>query len=364
MKAVVVFSKGHEVKVLEVPEPRLDTPGQVRVRTLEVGVCGTDKEIIQGEHGRAPSGSDYLILGHECLGEVVEVGAEVKDFQVGDLVVPRVRRPCPHESCAPCRDGHPDFCATGEYTERGIQGAHGFCAEFFVDEARYLHRVPRELREVAVLTETLTIAEKSLRQVQLVGQRVPGKRSAPGRAVVMGAGPVGLLGAMLLLRAGYETTMYSHAPKPNEKAKLTEALGVPYLSSEEHEVKALVEQRGRADVVYEATGAASASFRLVTALAPNGVFVFTGVPEAEKTKWDVGTLMKQLVLNNQVLLGTVNAAAEDFDAAVADLARFQGDWPGELNAIISARHPPEDFAQVVTGDKRSAVKDVIVFSRG
>ena len=134
--------------------------------------------------------------------------------------------------------------------------------------------------------------------------------------------------------------MYSHAPKPNEKAKLTEALGVPYLSSEEHEVKALVEQRGRADVVYEATGAASASFQLVTALAPNGVFVFTGVPEAEKTKWDVGTLMKQLVLNNQVLLGTVNAAAEDFEAAVESLGHFRGAWPGELESLITARHPP------------------------
>ncbi|ATB29990.1 glucose 1-dehydrogenase [Melittangium boletus] len=364
MKAVAVFPKGHEVKVIDVPEPRLEAPGQVRVRTLEVGVCGTDKEIVQGLHGRPPQGEDHLIVGHECLGEVVEVGAGVKDVKVGDLVVPRVRRPCSEASCAPCRQGHADFCVTGQYTERGIQGAHGFCAEFFVEDARYLHVLPRELRQVGVLTETLTIAEKALRQVALLRQRVPWKRDAPERAVVLGAGPVGLLGAMALVRAGYETTVYSHSRKPNKKAELAESWGVPYLSSEELEVKALVEQRGRADVVYEAAGAAGAAFTLVSGLAPNGVFVFTGVPESEKEKVDQGALMKQLVLNNQVLLGTVNAAAEDFEAAVRDLSLFRGTWPGGLEAIITARHPPEDYAEVVTGDKSSAVKDVIVFSRG
>ena len=364
MKAVAVFPQGHEVKVIDVPEPRLERPGQVRVRTLEVGVCGTDKEVVQGIHGSPPEGEDHLIVGHECLGEVVEVGEGVEDVKVGDLVVPRVRRPCPDEACAPCRQGHSDFCTTGRYTERGIQGAHGFCVEFFVEEARYLHVLPRALRPVGVLTETLTIAEKALRQVRLLRQRVPWKRAAPERAVVLGAGPVGLLGAMALVRAGYQTTMYSHSRKPNKKAELTEALGVPYVSSEEHAVEALVEQRGQADVVYEAAGVAGAAFALVPGLAPNGVFVLTGVPEPHEEKLDQGGLMKQLVLHNQVLLGTVNAAAEDFEAAVESLAHFRGAWPGELESLITARHPPEDYARVVTGEQASDVKDVIVFSPG
>lgn len=364
MKAVAVFPKGHEVKVIDVPEPRLGSPSQVRVRTLEVGVCGTDKEVVEGKHGKPPEGEPHLIVGHECLGEVVEVGEQVKDLKPGDLVVPRVRRPCPSPDCLPCRSGASDFCVTGQYTERGIQGAHGFAAELFVEDARYLHRVPRELREVAVLTEPLTIAEKALREVAHVQTRMPWGRALPGRAVVLGAGPVGLLGAMALLRAGFQTTVYSRSPKPNPKADLAEALGAPYLSSKQHRVDALVRQRGRADVVYEAAGVASAAFELLQALAPNGVFVFTGVPESEEGQLDEGGLMKQVVMNNQVMMGTVNAAAQDFEAALEDLGRFRAKWPGRVERLVTARHRPEDYAEVVRGKKDSTIKDVIVFTPG
>ncbi len=364
MKAVAVFPKGREVKVIDAPEPRLSAPTQVRVRTLEVGVCGTDKEVAQGKHGEPPKGEDHLILGHECLGEVVEVGEQVKGLAPGDLVVPRVRRPCPSRECGPCRAGYSDFCVTGEYTERGIQGAHGFAADFFVEDAQWLHKVPHALRGVAVLTEPLTIAEKALREVAHVQSRMPWVKKPSGRAVVLGAGPVGLLGAMALMRAGFETTMYSRSPKPNPKAELSEWLGVPYVSSKQQSVDALVKDKGQADVVYEAAGVASAAFELLRGLAPNGVFVLTGVSESEEEELDEGVLMKQLVLNNQVLLGTVNAAAEDFEAAVEDLGRFEKKWPGGMGRILTARHPPEAYAEVVLGDKSSAIKDVIVFSPG
>jgi threonine dehydrogenase-like Zn-dependent dehydrogenase len=364
MKAVAVFPKGREVKVIDAPEPRLRSPTQVRVRTLEVGVCGTDKEVVQFKHGEPPQGEDHLILGHECLGEVVEVGEQVKGLAPGDLVVPRVRRPCPVRECTPCQAGYSDFCVTGKYTERGIQGAHGFAAEFFVEDAQWLHVVPRALRGVAVLTEPLTIAEKALREVAHVQSRMPWARKDSGRAVVLGAGPVGLLGAMALMRAGFQTTMYSRSPKPNPKAELSESLGVPYVSSKENKVEALVRQRGRADVVYEAAGVASAAFALLPGLAPNGVFILTGVPGSQEEELDEGELMKQLVMKNQVVLGTVNAAAEDFEAAVKDLEGFGKKWPGGLERIITARHPPEAYAEVVLGDKSSAIKDVIVFSPG
>jgi len=364
MKAVAVFPKGREVKVIDAPEPRLRSPTQVRVRTLEVGVCGTDKEVVQFKHGEPPQGEDHLILGHECLGEVMEVGEQVKGLAPGDLVVPRVRRPCPVRECTPCQAGYSDFCVTGKYTERGIQGAHGFAAEIFVEDARWLHKVPHALRGVAVLTEPLTIAEKALREVAHVQSRMPWERKESGRAVVLGAGPVGLLGAMALMRAGFQTTMYSRSPKPNPKAELSESLGVPYVSSKENKVEALVRQRGRADVVYEAAGVASAAFALLPGLAPNGVFILTGVPGSQEEELDEGELMKQLVMKNQVVLGTVNAAAEDFEAAVKDLEGFGKKWPGGLERIITARHPPEAYAEVVLGDKSSAIKDVIVFSPG
>ncbi len=361
MKAVAVFPKQREVRVIDAPEPRLQSPSQVKVRTLEVGVCGTDKDIVQFTYGTPPPGSDYLIVGHECLGEVVEVGEAVHGFQPGDLVVPRVRRPCPHATCPACRHGHPDFCITGDYTERGIKDAHGFCSEFFTEDVAYLHRVSSELRPVAVLTEPLTIAEKALREVERIQERLPWK-PGPGRAVVLGAGPVGQLGVLALLRRGYATTVYSRSPKPNDKAAAAEAVGAPYHSSKEVSPEELVRRVGAADVIYEATGVAKASFDTLKALADNGVFVFTGVPaHDEPMSLDGAAVLKQLVLKNQVVLGTVNAADSDFDMALQDLARFRARWPGGLERLITARHPPEAFSDVVTGKKGGGIKHVIAF---
>lgn len=162
MKAVAVFPQTREVRVIEHEAPRMTEPDQVKLRILDIGICGTDKEICAFEYGTPPPGSDYLVIGHESLGEVIEVGPAASRVNVCDLVVPTVRRPCPHPECRPCRSGYPDFCSTGDYTERGIKEAHGFMTEEVVDHERYMHVVPPELRDVAVLTEPLTIAEKFL----------------------------------------------------------------------------------------------------------------------------------------------------------------------------------------------------------
>ena len=155
----------------------------VRVRMLEVGVCGTDAELCAFEYGDPPANEDYLIVGHEALGRIEEVGAEVERLRVGDLVVPSVRRPCSHERCAACATGNQDFCVTGDFTERGIKGAHGFLAEEIAEQERYLHIVPAELRDVGVLTEPLTIAEKALRQYAAIQRRPCMKLSSSASAI-------------------------------------------------------------------------------------------------------------------------------------------------------------------------------------
>ncbi|RKG78611.1 glucose 1-dehydrogenase [Corallococcus terminator] len=360
MKAVAITFPSREVRVLDVSEPRLHSPTEVKVRTLEVGVCGTDQDILKGHHGAAPKGEDHLILGHECVGEVVEVGVHVQGLKVGDLVVPRVRRPCPHTRCPACRHGHPDFCVTGDYTERGIQGAHGFCAEFFVEDAAYLHRADDALRGVAVLTEPLTIAEKGLREVAHIQSRLPWKVQ-PGKALVLGAGPVAQLGAMALMRAGYEVTAYSRSPKPNEKAAAAESIGVPYVSSKEVTVEALKKQLGGGvDVIYEATGASKVAFDSLNVLEENGVLIFTGVPGREEPLELQGAeVLGQLVLGNRVMFGTVNASDGDFSAALEDLARFRARWPGKVEQLITQRHPPSEFVKVV--EAKGGIKHVITF---
>src|SRR5512138_818610 len=232
MRAVAVFPRVPEVRLVEHPEPQILAPSQVAIRVREVGICGTDREIAAGAHGAAPDGSPYLVLGHEALGEVVDVGTSVSRLRRGDLVVPTVRRPCRDMRCRACATGHPDFCTTGEFIQRGIRGAHGYLAERVVDEQRYMVPVPAELRDVAVLTQPLSVAEAALRQVEDLQRRLPwadedgsAGRPASRVAVVIGAGPVGLLSALALRVRGYETAVHSREAR-GKKSALVEAFWI------------------------------------------------------------------------------------------------------------------------------------------
>ena len=182
MRAVAVVPAERTVRTVEHPEPPAPTAGEVLVRTLEVGICGTDAELCAFHFGHPPTGEPYLVLGHEALGVVEAVGAGVTELTPGDLVVPSVRRPCSAEDCVACRAGYPDHCTSGAFTERGIFGSHGFLTERFVEHAEHLHRLPSALRPLGVLTEPLTIAEKGIRQFVAVRRRLPIMPTYSGRA--------------------------------------------------------------------------------------------------------------------------------------------------------------------------------------
>jgi threonine dehydrogenase-like Zn-dependent dehydrogenase len=367
MKAIAVFPKDRAVRLIDAPEPSIESPTQVKLRMLDVGICGTDREIARFEYGTPPAGSDYLIIGHESLGQVVEVGSGATGLQAGDLVVPMVRRPCPHATCTACRAGRQDFCFTGDFTERGIKGRHGFMTEYVVDDARYMNPVPAALRDVAVLVEPLTIAEKGLMQLWQVQQRLPwgATKDTPqayGRrmqAVVLGAGPVGILGAMALVEQGFETFVYSRGKAPNEKATLVESLGARYVSAEETSVEGLARRIDGIDVVYEATGASGVAFEMLRVIGPNAVFIFTGVPgRKEPIAVDTAGIMRNMVLNNQVVFGTVNAGKDAFEAAIRDVGRFEKRWPRAVRAMITGRHAIEQYDALLVGEA-TGIKNVL-----
>jgi threonine dehydrogenase-like Zn-dependent dehydrogenase len=369
MKAVSVFPKRREVRLTDEPEPELTAPSDVKLRMLEVGICGTDKEIAACQYGTPPHGHENLVIGHESLGEVVALGAAVRGLALGDLVVPMVRRPCERAECRPCRAERQDYCTTGEFVERGIKEASGFMTEYVVDDARYMVKVPKTLRDVAVLVEPLTIAEKALAQVAVIQQRLPWacpiergrERHTCHKAVVIGAGPVGLLGAMALRHAGFEVTMYSKTPAPNERATLIEALGGRYLSSQEHSVEELRAAVGQIDLVYEAVGASQVAFDVLRVLGTNGIFVFTGVPARKgPIQIDSDLLMRNIVLQNQVVLGSVNAGREDFERAIEDLSAFRRRWPAALSALITGRFPLSEVNSLLNG--REGIKNVLAFA--
>jgi glucose 1-dehydrogenase len=360
MKAIAVLPGARELGLIDHAEPGPLAGGEVLVRTLLCGVCGTDREICSFAYGTPPAGERYLVLGHEAIGEVLAVGSAVTELRPGDLVVPSVRRPCPHLRCEPCREGRQDFCATGDFTERGIKERHGFMTERFVEEERHLHKVPTALGELGVLAEPLTIAEKGLAQVRAVQSRLPW--GVEGRtALVLGAGPVGLLGAMLLVSRGFRTFVYSRSPAPNPKAEIAEAVGARYLSSQALDAAALAGETGPLDLVYEAVGVAEVSFAVMRHLAPNGVFVFTGIPpELPAIPIAADSLMRQLVLGNQVLVGTVNADMPAFVAALDDLLLFRRRWPDALSALVSGRFSPEEHGSLLVGPQRG-IKNLIRF---
>jgi threonine dehydrogenase-like Zn-dependent dehydrogenase len=362
-----MFPQSRRVDVIETPAPALERATQARVRLLDVGVCGTDREIARFEYGIPPAGADHLVIGHESLGEVVEVGPEVQGVGPGDLVVTMVRRPCPHDSCLPCRQGRQDFCTTGDFSERGIKGRHGFMTEEIVDEAGYMVPVPRALRDVGVLVEPLTIAEKALIQIWQVQQRLPwacpvesGKASGfCHTAIVLGAGPVGLLGALALRAADFRVTVYSRDPAPNPASQLMASAGAAYVSSKETSVAELARQLGSVDVVYEATGAAPIAFELLEVLGPNSVFVFTGVPGRKAAvELDGSQLMRRMVLQNQMVFGTVNAGRDAFEAAVRDLGVFEERWPGVARKLVTGRFPLEQAPELLR-DAAGGIKSVL-----
>lgn len=361
MKALAVFPSSREVRLIDTPEPSIAGPAEVKLRILEAGVCGTDREITSFQYGTPPADSPHLVIGHEALGEVAEVGSGVTGLAPGDLAVLMVRRPCPHDGCAPCRRGRPDFCITGDFTERGIKGAHGYMTEFVVDDQRYMVKVPKELREVAVLLEPLTVAEKAAEQVRALAARLPGElKNDPRniRAVVLGAGPIGLLGAMKLVNRGVQTWVYSRDNADSPNVRIVSAIGARFVSSAEHSPAELAAMVGHIGVVYEATGAAKVSFDVLSVLGVNGIFIFTGVPGiVAPVEIDAERIMRNLVLNNQVICGTVNAGRAAFEEGVQDLASFVKRFPAALSAMITARVTLDDARDAVLA--RGGIKTVV-----
>jgi glucose 1-dehydrogenase len=364
MKAVAVFPGEKKLALIDHPEPELVNSHHVKIRMLEVGVCGTDREISAFDYGTPPEGSQYLVLGHESLGKVVSIGKDVTRVKPGDLAVMSVRRPCP-ELCPACAVGRQDFCYTGDYDERGIVRRHGYMTEFVVEEERYIHRVPAEIREFGVLTEPLTIAEKAFDQIEKVQLRMPwtcpdraGKRNSCHTAVVLGAGPVGLLGAMKLVIEGFKVFVYSRG-KESEKPPLVRAIGATFVASEETKPQDLSAAcGGRIDVVYEAMGAPSVAFDVVQELGMNAIFVFTGVPgHQEPMPVNTSMIMRDMVLRNQLVLGTVNASPQHFDDAIRDLGTFGQQFPNVVKKLITKRFPIEDYSEPIEGHE--GIKNVI-----
>lgn len=348
MKAIAVTPKQKgSARLVEMDAPNIaDVPNGrgVLVEVLRVGACGTDREINNAEYGVAPEGFDFLVLGHENFGRVVETGENVKELSKGDYVVATVRRP---GKSFYDRIGEQDFTTDDEYFERGISRLHGFMAEFYAESADFLIKIPPAIREVGVLLEPLSIIEKGLKQASDIQERL--KIWRPKTAAVLGTGSVGLLTVMALRLRGYEVHGFGKQTRAGYlNAELCESIGATYDSTDEITVVDSTKKYGEYDLIFECTGFSPIVFDAMQSLNQNGVLILSSVTGGDRVAEVPSDKINQsFVLGNRAMFGTVNANREHFELGVKDLALAEAMYAGWLGRMLT--HPVkglENYAQV------------------
>jgi glucose 1-dehydrogenase len=349
MRALTVApGKSNSARVDEVPEPP-SSDGGVLVRTLLLGVCGTDREIVAGTYGAPPPGEQRLILGHESLG-IVEQAPPDCGLAPGDFVVGIVRRPDP-VPCAACALGEWDMCSNGEYTERGIKARNGYGAERFRIEPEFTVKLDPGLGALGVLLEPTSIVAKAWEQIEYVGRR--SKAWRPATLLVTGAGPVGLLAALIGAQRGLDVHVLDRDTE-RQKQSLVHDLGGSYHCGGNEFIDQL-----KPDILMECTGAPALIAGILGHTAPAGVTCLIGVTTpGHRFNLDIGLINQTLVLDNDAVLGTVNANRRHYKAAAEALSRADRSWLGRL---ITRRVPLRQWSDALA-HRPGDIKVVIDFS--
>jgi glucose 1-dehydrogenase len=319
----------------DVRRPRVDDVPNGRgvlVRVLRIGLCGTDHDIINAEYGQAPPGDDFLIIGHENLGEVAEVGPNVPpSIRPGGLGVATVRRPG-HSIYDLI--GRQDITLDDVYYERGINLLHGYLSEWYVEDCAWVVSLAPALSSVGVLLEPTSVAEKGIGQAYALQRRLPLWR--PERGLVIGAGTIGLLAALVLRLRGLDVTVYSRRPGPYLNSELAEAIGARYESSSLRPLADVAGEHGPFDIAFEASGFSPLAWEAVDVLGKNGVLVLASVTGGTRTAEIPSDHINQgFVLGNKVMVGTVNASREDFERGADDHLLAEARYPGWLERLLT-----------------------------
>ena len=368
MKAIVLVPGTANLRLVDYPEPSITVPDEVKLKVLQVGVCGTDREEASGGRADAPPGKTELVIGHEMLGQVVAVGSAVRAVQPGDYAVLSVRRGCGH--CPACAVNRSDMCYSGDYAERGIKGRDGYQAEYVVDSEQYVIKIPGDVASTGVLTEPMSVVEKAIDEaIRIQTARLPDAADTLNwlkgkRVLVAGIGPIGLLaGFALRLREANVLGLGREDAHTVRPSVLTQ-IGVKYVDERQIKPDASQEYLGQIDLIFEATGAARLEFDLLSALGVNGVYVLTGIPGGNRPINIEGpALMRQLVLRNQVMVGSVNASRKHFQMAVEDLEKARKIWSSAIDRLITHRFPYTQYAEALSLRSPDEIKTVVEWGR-
>jgi threonine dehydrogenase-like Zn-dependent dehydrogenase len=358
-KAIAVHTgHKHSSHIVDIDMPQISS-SEVLVRVLDVGICGTDAELDEGIYGEPPSGFSFLVIGHESFGVIEEVGLDVKEFKKGDYVVGLVRRPCPE--CINCSNNENDMCLTGEYAERGIKGLHGYMVNYYKEKPEFLVKIPAHHRNVGVLLEPLSIVEKAVEQTIEMQRRMYWE---PKKALVLGAGPIGILATMILRASEMEVHTIATRDKESLKAQLVRACGASYINTKLHPISSLLEGVGRFDIIIDATGNSQVAFEALSLLHTNGVMCLTSVTCGDrKMEIEIDKLNLDLVLGNKIVYGVVNSNKGHFEAGIQHFDEFEKRWPDLLPKLITRRLPMESYKEALVREPEG-IKTILEMGDG
>lgn len=361
MKAIAALHGDTKPKLIDIPDESPPAAGQVLCRTLHVGICGTDREILLSKAPVTPRGENLLVLGHECLARIEACGAGVTSLRVGDLVAPVVRRPL-----EAFRNERPDLLPFGQFTERGIYEEHGFTPPWFLDSPEHLYLVDPKLASVAVLTEPLSVAEKAVNEALAVQRGRLGEAiwtDPPPRVLITGLGPIGFAALLVCVCRGWPTTICGRDNDDSFRARLAQDFGAVYLPDKQGDWSpADVEENGF-DLLLECTGSEEVMVEASGAIASRGVIVWLGASRVpEPALLNVASIMRNGILRNHVHLGTVNAAPRDFAMALTDLATLWRTHRQPLEQIITDRVSQADALWHYENRRPQGIKTVVDYS--
>jgi threonine dehydrogenase-like Zn-dependent dehydrogenase len=335
MKAIAVFpGKPNSAHLAELAKPSVsDVPAGrgVLVRVLRVGVDGTDREINAAEYGAAPDGYEFLVIGHEGFGQVEAVGPHVTFIRPGDFVVATVRRP---GSSLYDAIGLQDMTTDSQYFERGINLRHGYLTEYYVEDEEFVVKVPAGLRDVGVLLEPMTVAQKGITQAYEIQRRL--KVWRPRTAAVMGAGTLGLLASLVLRLRGLQVTTFGRTKRPYLNAELLDRIGARYVNTSDRSISDAAAESGGFDMIFEGTGSSAVVFESMQVLAKNGALVLTSITGGNRSlEVPADRINLDFVLGNKVMVGSVNASRENFETGVRDMSQAEAEYPGWMRQLLT-----------------------------
>ena len=353
--AIIVPGKKTSLKVDDIKMPKI-SDSEILIKAVSVGIDAQDYEIYEGRKGEAEGRSKKLIIGHECVGQVIMVGGKVSGFKDGDIVVPTIRRP---GECMNCQNGEADVCLKGDYKERGIKGLNGFMAEYFKEKPEYLIIVPRQLKDSALLIYDMSVVEKAYRTIFAVQSRMTWK---PRRALVIGSFSTSILAAALLKQKGFETYV-TYEESDELKKGLFSLIGVKHFKSDIKNLHDAAKKAGGSfDVVVDATGLKGNVMHASMLLAPNGVYCIAGpLDPSEKVQSCQKCLQQGIISNNSIIVSVESSSFTDYKTAIKDLKSLQKQWPDLLTKMITANYSISDVKKAIRSSKDN-IKSAIIFN--